>query len=107
LTGRRLFCGLAALWLSGVLLLAHPMTIKGVVVAVEKTRIEVAPLDDAGGKPGKPEWHAIGPRTKILRGKKAVRFAEAGIAVDERVVLLVDHGSDGKLTVIEVRLAAR
>lgn len=106
---RRWFAGcLAALLFAGIAgVSAHPMTIKGVVVAVEKTRVQVAPLEDKDDKPGKPEWHVIGPKVKILRGDKAVTFANAKISVDERIVLMVDHGSDGKMTVTEVRLAAK
>ena len=108
MTRRLLFVALAAILFVGVAhIAAHPMTIKGVVVAVEKTRLQIAPLDDKSEKPGKPEWHTIGPKVKILRGDKGVKFADAKIAVDERVVLLVDHGSDGKMTVVEVRLAAK
>jgi hypothetical protein len=108
MTRRLLVTCLAAIFLAGVAdLSAHPMTIKGVVVAVEKTRVQVAPLDDKSDKPGKPEWHLIGPKVKILRGDKTVTLASAKIAVDERIVLMVDHGSDGKMTVTEVRLAAK
>lgn len=105
---RLLICCLAVMLFAGAAQIsAHPMTIKGVVVAVDKTRLEIAPLDDKSDKPGKPEWHVIGPKTKLLRGEKRVTFANAKIAADERVVLLLDHGSDGKMTVVEVRLAAR
>lgn len=106
---RRLFlsCVAALLLVSAAQISAHPMTIKGVVVAVDKMKVEIAPLDDKGEKPGKPEWHVIGPKVKILRGDKQVTFANARIAADERVVLLIDHGSDGKMTVVEVRLAAK
>jgi hypothetical protein len=108
MTRRLLFCWFAAILFVGLAKVsAHPMTIKGVVVAVDKTRIEVAPLDEKSDKPGKPEWHVINAKTKVLRGEKAVSFAGAKIAADERVVLLVDHGSDGKMTVTEVRLAAK
>jgi hypothetical protein len=108
MTRRLLLSCVAALMFAGAAQIsAHPMTIKGVVVAIDKMKVEIAPLDDKGDKTGKPEWHVIGPKAKILRGDKNVAFANAKIAVDERVVLLVDHGSDGKMTVVEVRLAAK
>ena len=69
MTRRRLIAVVAALLLAGAAKIsAHPMTIKGVVVAVDKTRVEIAPVDEKGEKPGKPEWHVIGPKAKILRG---------------------------------------
>lgn len=100
-------CLAAMLFLGVAEISAHPMTIKGVVVAVDKTRVQVAPLDDKDDKPGKPEWHVIGPKVKILRGDKRVTFANAKITVNERIALMVDHGADSKMTVTEVRLAAK
>lgn len=108
MTRRLLFAVLAVLWFAGLAQVsAHPMTIKGIVVAIDKTRLQVAPLEGKDDKPGKPEWHVIGPKVKIQRGEKNVTFDKAKITVDERVVLVVDHGSDGKMTVMEVRLAAK
>jgi len=108
MTRRLLVATLAALLVVGAARMsAHPMTIKGVVVAVDRNGVQVAAIDDKDQKSPKPEWHTIGPKVKILRAGKRMTFVAAKIAVDERVVLLVDHGSDGKMTVVEMRLAAR
>ena len=108
MTRRRVVVLVAMLLISWTALSkAHPMTIKGVVASVDRNRIEVQPLDDAGKPSGKAEWHALEPKVKVMRGDKMVSFAAAGIAKGERVVLIVDHGDDGKTTVVEVKLAAK
>jgi hypothetical protein len=84
---------------------AHPMTIKGTVAAIEKTRIQVKTGDEKKGD--KPEWSAIDAKTKIVRDNKAVSFEDAHIKVGERVVLLVDHNDKGVMTTTEIRLAAQ
>ena len=84
---------------------AHPMTIKGTVAAIEKTRIQVKTGDE---KPGaKPEWSAINAKTKITRDKTTVTLAEAKIAVGELVVVVVDHDDKGVMTATEIHLAAK
>ena len=94
-----------AVVLFAVTLSAHPMTIKGTVAAVEKTRIQVKTGDE---KPGaKPEWSLINAKTKIMRDQTTVTFAEAKITVGERVVVTVDHDDKGVMTATEIRLAAK
>ena len=82
---------------------AHVMTVKGTVAALEATRLQVKTGEEKTGTT--PAWYPIGAKTKILRGKKAMTFAEAKIAVGERVVLSVDHASDGTMTTLEIHLA--
>ena len=45
-------------------------------------------------------------KTKTLRGKTAVPFAQAKIKAGERVVLVVDHGANGVLKTLEIHLSA-
>ena len=83
---------------------AHLMTIKGTVAALEPARIQVKTGEEKGATPG---WYPIGAKTKILRGKKVVTFTEAKMSVGERVVLNVDHASDGTMTTLEILLSER
>ena len=85
--------------------LAHPMTIKGTITAIEKTRIQIKGIDEKPDQ--KPEWSAIDAKTKIMRDNKTVTFDEAHIKVGERVVLVVDHNEKGVMTTTEIRLAAQ
>jgi hypothetical protein len=83
---------------------AHEMTVRGTVAAIEPTRIQIKTGEE---KPGQaPAWYPIDAKTKIKRGSKTVAFAEAKIAVDERVVAIVDHPTKGPMTTKEIRLAA-
>lgn len=91
--------------LAAIPLLAHEMTIKGTVAAIEKTRIQVKTgLEKPGEQPG---WYPIDDQTTVKRGKGTVRLAEAKIAVDERVVLIVDHPTRGAMKTKEIRLAGQ
>jgi hypothetical protein len=90
---------------SSALVLAHPMTLKGTVSAVERTRIQVKAGEEK--KSEAPAWCAIDDKTKIFRGKTVVTFAAAKIAVSEKVVVLTDHGADNKMTAVEIHLAAK
>lgn len=91
--------------LTAVPLLAHEMTVKGTVAAIEKTRIQVKTGLEKSGE--QPAWYPIDDKTKVKRGKEAVTLAEARIAVAERVVLIVDHPGRGPMTTKEIRLAAQ
>ena len=83
---------------------AHEMTVQGTVVAVEATRLQIKTGKE---KPGvSPAWYPIDSKTKIRRGAKTMTVAEAKIAVDERVVAIVDHPIKGPMTTKEIRLAA-
>ena len=90
---------------AGALVSAHPMTLKGVVAAVEPARIQIKTGDEKQGDA--PAWCAIDDKTKIFRDKLVVTFAAAKITVNERVVILTDHGADEKLVAVEIHLAAK
>lgn len=83
--------------------LAHEMTVQGTVVAVETSRIQIKTGKEKAG--ASPEWYPIGPKTKVMRGKKSVTLAEAKIDVNERAVLIVDHPTKGPMIAKEIRLA--
>jgi hypothetical protein len=85
--------------------LAHPMTLKGTVAAIERTRIQVKTGEEKKGET--PEWCAIDGKTKIFRDKTAVTFEAAKIVVSEKVVVLTDHGADNRVTAVEIHLAAK
>jgi hypothetical protein len=93
----------------GVRLLAHELTVRGTVGAIERARIQVKPIaDKPGEKPaGKPEWYPIDAKTAIKRGDKTLTFDDAKIKVDERVVVIVDHPDKGPMKTKEIRLAAQ
>jgi hypothetical protein len=82
---------------------AHQMTVKGTVQAIEAGRIQVKTGEEKKGVA--PTWYPIGAKTKIFRGKKEVTFAQAKITVSERVVVNVDHASNGTMTTLDIRLA--
>jgi hypothetical protein len=90
---------------ASALVFAHPMTLKGVVAAVEPTRIQVKTGEEKKGEA--PEWCAIDDKTKIFRDKTVVTFEAAKIVVNEKVVVLSDHGADNKMTAVEIHLAAK
>ena len=90
---------------TSALVLAHPMTLKGTVAAVDRTRIQVKTGEEKKGD--SPTSCAIDDKTKIYRDKTAVTFEAAKIVVSEKVVVLTDHGSDNKLTAVEIHLAAK
>ena len=85
--------------------MAHEITVQGTVVAIEKTRIQVRTGDE---KPGAAAaWYAIDAKTKIRRGKTTVSYVNAHITKGERIVLIIDHGDNGKMMTKEIRLADR
>jgi hypothetical protein len=85
--------------------LAHEMTVQGTVVAVETSRIQIKTGKEKAG--ASPEWYPIDAKTKIKRGKKTVRLADAKIDANESAVLIVDHPTTGPMVTKEIRLAAR
>lgn len=89
---------------SNVFVSAHQMTLKGTVAAIDRTRIQVKTGEEKKGET--PAWCLIDDKTKIFRGKMVVTFDVAKIAVDEKVVVLVDHEADNKMTAVEIHLAA-
>ena len=102
---KRFSAGLGAMLLFATVLMAHEMTIKGTVAAVDKTKIQVKTGEEKKGET--PAWYAIDAKTKIMRDKNVVAFDAAGISVGERVVVNVDHQADGKMKTLEIRLAAK
>jgi hypothetical protein len=95
---------LAAVWLAAPVL-AHEVTIQGTVAAIEKTRIQVKTGKEKTGEAS--TWYPIGSKTKIKRGKSTIAADKAAIAVNERVVLIVDHPDKGPIVVKEIRLAEK
>jgi len=83
---------------------AHEMVLKGTVAAAEPTRIQIKTAEEKRGQT--PDWVLIDAKTKILRDKTEVTFAEAKIKVGERAVAKVNHDADGVMKALEIRLAA-
>ena len=102
--GSLVVVGVLCLVVGAASVLAHEITIKGVVAAVEPGRIQVK--SGAEKKDQQPAWYPIDAKTKIQRGQKTVTFDQAKIRVGERVVVLVDHQPGGTMKALEVRLAA-
>lgn len=88
----------------GTTLLAHEILLKGTVGAVEPARIQIKTGEERKGQT--PDWVMIDAKTKILRDKTELTFADAKIKVGERVVAKVSHGDDGVMKALEIRLAA-
>jgi hypothetical protein len=91
--------------IAAIPLIAHPMTVKGTVAAVEPKRIQVKTGEEKKGTA--PGWSIINAKTKIMRGRTVVTFDQANIKIGERVVVNADHAADGVMTALEIRLAAR
>jgi hypothetical protein len=85
--------------------LAHQMTVKGTVAATEPKRIQVKTGEEKKGE--SPEWVVVDAKTKILRDKTVVTLEQAKIKIGERVVVVADHGADGVMKALEIRLAAQ
>ena len=102
---RHVYAAMAALLVTmSVAVSAHELTVRGTVSAVEPTRIRIKTGDEKADQ--SPTWYPIDAKTKIKRGTKTVTFAEAKITIDERVVAIVDHPTQGPMTTKEIRLAA-
>ena len=103
----KLKTGLAVLVVLSVFampLLAHEETYKGTVIAVKDQTLEVRVMNEKTKK-NEPMMFEVTAKTKVLRGEKEVKFADAHIAKDERIAVTVNHDEAGhKATVI--RLAA-
>ncbi|HXT68860.1 MAG TPA: hypothetical protein VN700_03850 [Vicinamibacterales bacterium] len=91
-----------AVCLFGVSLLAHQVTYKGTVISAAPTAIKVMVVNE---KTKKPESMAfdLDNETKILRGDKLVKFADARIQKDEKIAVTIDHDADETLAIV-VRL---
>jgi hypothetical protein len=86
-------------------LLAHEITVKGTVAAVDAKRLQVKTGQEK--KDEAPGSYIIDAKTKIMRDKTAVTFGQARIKVGERVVVIVNHDTNGVMTALEIRLAAQ
>ena len=85
---------------------AHPMTYQGTVLAVQPAKLQVRAVDPMTKKEG-DLWFVVDKDTKVKRGEKTVSYAEAKIAVGERIVVIVDMDAETKMLAEEIRLAPR
>jgi hypothetical protein len=85
---------------------AHDVVYQGTVVHVERERLQVRTIDEQTKK-GQDLWFVVTKDTKVRRGDRPVSYAEAGIAPNERIVVVVTHGGEDKHVASELRLAAR
>ena len=83
---------------------AHPMTYKGTVVSVDVDKLVAKVTDDMSKKESTMTF-AITAATKIYRGDKTIKFADAHIVKDERVAVTIDADQKGNKAE-EIRLAA-
>jgi hypothetical protein len=94
----------AAMIASAVSVFAHPATYKGTVISVEMKTLHVKVIDDTTKKESTMIFE-VTPTTKVYRGDKTVKYADAHILKDERVAVTIDHDEPGEKAV-EIRLAA-
>lgn len=94
----------AVLALAGAPALAHEVTYKGTVIAVESTTLRVSVIDDATKK-ASPMAFAITERTRVYRGDKVVSITQARIQKGERIAVTINHDEPGQKAT-EIRLAA-
>ena len=87
------------------LLWAHPLVLKGAVVAVEPTKVTMR-FVDPDTKKTVTEAFQIDKETKILRGDKVVTFADAEIIKGEPIAITVDLDNDEHLADL-IRLDAK
>ncbi len=107
-----LLLSVATLLFTAATFLAHEVTYKGTVVAVEPNRyaaadgvvakIEVKVID----RKRTIVFEIVQWKTKLFRGQNAVSFTEARIQKDERVAVTVNHDEPGE-GALEIRLEAR
>lgn len=83
---------------------AHLLTFKGTVLVVEKETIRINAVDPETKKTA-PKTFFVDSDTKVLRGDKVVKFAEANIQKGENISITVDHDLDEELAQI-IRLGA-
>ena len=83
---------------------AHEMMYRGTVVEVQPSKIAVKATDDKTKKT-ETVWLAVNKDTKVKRGDVPVPYAEAHIARDERIVVIVNHDAETKMLATEIRLA--
>jgi hypothetical protein len=85
--------------LAGVTLSAHLLTFKGTVLSVEKEKIKMVAVDPETKKSSEKTFE-VDDQTKVLRGDKVVKFADAKIQKGENVTITVDHDLDEELAQI-------
>jgi uncharacterized membrane protein len=91
-----------ALTIAGLSVSAHPMTYQGTVLAVEAARVQVRTVED---KKEETVWFVVNKDTKVKRGDKAVKYADAKIVKGERIVITIDHDSEIENLATDIRLA--
>jgi len=91
---------------ASVPILAHEETYKGTVIAVKEKeqKLEVRVMNEKTKKDETMVFE-VTAKTKVLRGDKEVKFAEAHIAKDERIAVTVNHDVPGQKATV-IRLAA-
>ena len=89
-----------------VIVLAHEVTYRGTVLAVEATKLQVKTVDEKTKKEDSL-WFLINKDTKLKRGDKTVPYADAKIANGERIAVTVDHDAKTKMLATEIRLAGK
>ena len=82
----------------------HLLTFKGTVLAVEKETIKINAVDPETKKTSQKSFF-VDNETKVLRGDKTVKYAEAKIQKGENITVTVDHDLDEDLAQI-IRLGA-
>lgn len=90
--------------LAGVSATPHLLTFKGTVLGVEKETIKINAVDPETKKAAAKTFF-VDEQTKVLRGDKVVKYAEAKIRNGENITITVDHDLDEELAQI-IRLGA-
>jgi len=85
---------------------AHDVPYPGTVLSVEAERVQVKTIDPESKKEVSL-WFAVTGDTMVRRGDRRVTYADAKIAKDERIVVVVNHDAEVKNVAIEIRLAAQ
>jgi hypothetical protein len=78
----------------------------GTVLRVEPERLQVKTVDP-DTKRDVNLWFTITKDTNVKRGDALVPYADAKIAKDERIVVVVNHDAEGRNVATELRLAVR
>jgi len=90
---------------AGAVVFAHDVLYPGTVLSVEAERLQVKTVDP-DTKKDLTLWFAVTRNTTIKRGDRIVTYADAKIAKDERIVVVVNHDAEVKNVATELRLAA-
>ena len=99
------FLCLGLVALAGSSLAAHDVTYLGTVVSAVPTKVVVNVTDEKTKKTTAMSF-AITTKTKIVRGEKAVAFADAHMTKEERVAVTINHEEPGQKATL-IRLPAR